>query len=111
MIEARNEVEYMYFKENLRPFMLQHFDAKWLRHIRMEGLNRTVNKLEAFTASHSFIPPRIRNVKQVNIPEIGNMLLYHMEMSHNTMSSPYGGYSVVNAKLLNELRKSYSLKD
>ncbi len=111
MIEARNEIEYVYFKENLRPFMLKHFDAKWLRHIRQKGLIHTANKLDTFTAGRSFVPPRIRNVEQVNIPEIGNMLSYRMEMSYNTMSSQYGGYSVVNAKLLNELRKSYSLKD
>jgi hypothetical protein len=107
-IRVRNEREYSFVENNIRPFSLRFYDFSWYEALTEHG------KLELYDA----LTQRITSPVKGNIPnldkfdrkEAENVSNYYLLMLRATRMAQYTGYAKINHELLEILRKEYRLE-
>ena len=109
-VRNRNNQEYAFIDEFVRPFTMKHFDFKWYDAFTQHGKLNITQQL-AQTNYHSPIPPRIKDLKDFNREEADGVAGYYLLILRATIQITYDNYIKANHQVLQELRKEYNFKN
>jgi hypothetical protein len=110
-VRYRNEQEYQFFANPVKPFILQHYDFKWLDNVRR--LSANAYYLISFISNingDTLIKGDILNLSTFNREDAGNMVMFYKTMMVSTRTLQLNDYIIANHKILSELRKNYKLE-
>ncbi len=111
-IRTRNEQEYQFFANPIKPFMLKHFDWSWLDKLRREDTAANVlDVINSYRQSNRNIESKILNISSFDRVEASNLVLFYKQMLVSTRSLQLNDYIITNRKILQVLRKNYSLEN
>ncbi|MBS1501820.1 MAG: hypothetical protein JST32_07145 [Bacteroidetes bacterium] len=106
----RNEQEYQYFANPLKPFLLKHFDFGWLNEMRNENVSPNIdNAFNDYMSGKIRATGSILNALSFDRNEAANMMSFYRQLVVSTNSLQLNNYIVDNKKVLQELRKDYPL--
>ncbi len=110
-VRYRNEQEYQFFANPIKPFILQHYDFKWVDNVRKMSANAYyLDLLHLYLDSDTLIKADILNLSTFNREEAANMVMFYKTMMVSTRTLQMNDYAVINHKILDELRKNYNLE-
>jgi hypothetical protein len=111
-LRTRNEQEYQFFANPIKPFLLKYYDWSWLDKIRREDTaSNVLDVLNNYRESNRFIEANILNASSFPREEASNMILFYKQMLVSSRSLQIHNYVVTNSKILRLLRENYSLED
>lgn len=107
-VRSRNEREYTFIENNMRPFSIKFYDFNWYESlVRQEDMALT----DALDRSmNSSMPAKIQNPGQFNRLEAQNIANYSLLMLRGTRKMQYAEYIRINHEILEILRKEFHLK-
>jgi hypothetical protein len=107
-VRNRNEREYSFVENNLRPFSIKFYDFNWYETLVKNGDLGLHEALE----QRLYVPAqgKIQNLDKFDRLEAQNIASYHLLMLRGTRKSQYMGYVKLNHELLQILRKEYHLQ-
>lgn len=109
-IRTRNEQEYQFFANPVKPFMLEHYDFRWVNELRKKDPNALIlNLINQYRAGNEIIPGELLNVSTLKRDEASNMILFYKQMLVSTRTLQLNNYMVTNREILEELRRTYKL--
>ena len=104
-IRTRNDKEYSFIENQLRPFSLAHYDFDWYEAFTQNG-KRTM--IEAQNQNlHVPFPGKIINPQTFSRQEAENIISYYLLMLRGTRQNQYANYITANHQLLETLRNEY----
>jgi hypothetical protein len=110
-VRYRNEQEYQFFANPIKPFMLKHYDFKWSDDLRKEDSNAyNFDLIRQYRKSNALIKANILNLSSFDRGEATNMIMFYKTMLVSSRTLQMNDYIKVNRILLQELRKNYKLK-
>ena len=110
-VRYRNEQEYQFFANPIKPFILQHYDFKWVDNVRKMSPNATsLDLLNLYQGSNKLIEANILNLSTFNRDEAANMVMFYKTMMVSSRTLQMNDYALINHKILEELRKTYKLE-
>jgi hypothetical protein len=110
-VRYRNDQEYQFFANPVKPFILKHYDFNWMNQVRrLEENAISLNLINHYRESDTTIKAGILNLSSFDRSEATNMILFYKQMLVSTRTLPMNDYINVNHKLLQELRQNYNLK-
>jgi hypothetical protein len=111
-VRYRNEQEYQFFANPIKPFMLEHYDFKWVDDVRKLSPDAYyLDLLGLYLESDTLIKANILNLPIFNRSEVANMIMFYKTMMVSSRTLQLHDYITINAKLLQALRKDYDLKN
>jgi len=110
-IRYRNEQEYQYFANPVKPFLLKYYDFNWMNQVRKQGENETaINLINWYRKSDTLIQASILNIASFDRGDAANMIAFYKQTLVSTRTLQMNDYIKTNGKLLHELRQHYKLK-
>jgi hypothetical protein len=110
-VRYRNEQEYQFFTNPIKPFILQHFDFGWVNELRKMDENAyNIDLISRYRKGNSVIKAGILNLPSFDRGEAVNMILFYKTMMVSSRTLQLNDYINANRKLLQVLRENYSLK-
>jgi hypothetical protein len=110
-VRYRNEQEYQFFANPIKPFMLKHYDFSWMNELRKQDENAVaINLINWYRKNNTTINAGILNLLSFDRGETSNMISFYKQMLVSTRTLQMNDYIAANHKLLQELRKNYKLK-
>ena len=110
-VRYRNEQEYQYFANPIKPFMLKYFDWSWLDKLRTaDTAANALDVINNYRQSNNNIESKILNLASLDRGEASNMILFYKQMLVSTRSLQLNNYIATNHKILQVLRENYSLE-
>jgi hypothetical protein len=110
-VRYRNEQEYQFFANPIKPFMLKHYDFNWMNEVRKQDENATaINLINCYRKSSAIINAGILNLASFDKGEASNMISFYKQMLVSTRTLQMNDYITTNRRLLQELRENYNLK-
>ena len=110
-IRYRNEQEYQFFANPIKPFMLKHYDFKWPDELRKRDQNAYyLDLIREYRKGDTVIKAKILNLSSFDKGEAANMIMFYKTMMSSSRSLQMNDYIKTNSRLLSELRKNYNLK-
>src|SRR5436190_22163889 len=110
-VRYRNEQEYQFFANPIKPFILQHYDFKWVDNVRKMSPNAAfLDLLNLYQSSKKLIEANILNLTTFNRDEAANMVMFYKTMMVSSRTLQMNDYALINHKILEELRKTYKLE-
>jgi hypothetical protein len=110
-IRTRNDQEYMFWSNPIKPFMLKHYDFQWMTRLRnvndTSAIHWLVKNYDKFIIDTN---GEIPEYESMNKSETINMLLFYRQMLVSTRTLQLNEYVNVSGKILEELRKEYHIK-
>src|SRR4030095_2674252 len=109
-IRFRNDQEYQFFANPIKPFMVKYFDFDWLTSMR--NVNDSVSiadvlyNIEKYNFHDKAV---IRNLPGFDRSEAANMVLFYKQMLISTRTLQLNQYMITNHEILEELRDNYKL--
>ncbi len=114
-IRFRNDQEYQFFASPLKSFLLAHYDFSWLDHLRQTyptpSNGSLLNVVHAYLIDKKTIEGTMLNTASINRGETTNMILFYKQILESTHSLQLDDYIAINKKILQVLRKNYSLQN
>jgi hypothetical protein len=111
-IRFRNDQEYQYFANPIKPFMLKYFDFDWLTQLRNINDTSAIAMLVYDYEKYNFhVKGMMRNISTLDRGEASSMILFFKQMLVSTRTLQLSEYVTTNHKILEELRHSYKLKN
>src|SRR6478672_5035858 len=111
-VRYRNEQEYQFFANPIKPFILQHYDFKWVDNVRKMSANAYyLDLLHLYLSSDTLIKADILNLLTFNRSEAANMVMFYKTMMVSSRTLQMNDYIKTNEKILQALRKKYPLKN
>ncbi len=110
-LRNRNSQEDAFIEGFLRPFMQKYYDFDWEDELTQYG---KISGLQAIMKSPTFIGIQshaIRNLKNFDRGDTEALATHYMLLSRITILLFYDPYIRANMELLQELRKTYDLKE
>ena len=109
-VRIRNEQEYQFFANPIKPYMLKHFDWSWIDNLRKQDTTATIlDVLNNYRQSSRIIESKILNLPEFDRVEASNMILFYKQMMVSTRTLQMNNYIETNHKILEDLRKNYKL--
>ena len=106
----RNEQDYQYFANPIKPFLLKHFDFNWLNQVRPENSNSNmIVVMDSYLRSNRIVKAEILNVGQFDRGEAANMVALYKALVISSNLLQINAYISTNKKILQELRQNYPL--
>src|SRR6185503_15116745 len=110
-VRYRNEQEYQFFANPIKPFILKHYDFKWPDELRKRNQNAYyLDLIREYKKGDTVINAQILNLASFDKGEAANMIMFYKTMMSSSRSLQMSDYIKTNSRLLNELRKNYNLK-
>lgn len=107
----RNDQEYQYFTNPVKPFLLKHYDFNWMNELsKMDETAYNMDLIARYRKGNALIKAPILNLPSFDKGEVINMILFYKAMLVSTRTLSMKDYITTNQKLLMELRKEYHLK-
>lgn len=111
-VRTRNEQEYQYFANPIKPFMLKYFDWSWIDNLRKQDTTPVVlDLINNYRRSNRIIESKILNIPSFDRGEASNMILFYKQMLVSTRTLQMSNYIQTNHKILKVLRENYSLEN
>jgi len=111
-VRARNDQEYMFWSDPIKPFLLRHCDFNWLNRIRANNVSaNSLDLVNNYQNSLDNIQGTILNLNSFDRTEASNIVMFLKQILIGTQTLQLHNYIVTNHKILDELRKDYSLKN
>ncbi|MEJ7675978.1 MAG: hypothetical protein WKF59_25585 [Chitinophagaceae bacterium] len=111
-VRYRNEQEYQFFANPVKPFMLKYYDWSWIDNLRKEDTTANVlDVINNYRKSNRNIESKILNISSLDRIEASNLLLFYKQMMVSSRTLQYKNYIITNHKILQVLRKNYSLEN
>jgi hypothetical protein len=108
----RNEQDYQYFANPIKPFLLKHFDFHWLNQVRKQNTNpNMISVMNNYLAGKQTIKGEILNGSQFNRLEAANMVDFYKALIISSNLLQLNSYISTNSKILEVLRKTYDLEN
>ena len=109
-VRYRNEQEYQFFANPVKPFILKHYDFSWVNEVRQmnkngNGIDFIINYLKGDT----IIKASILNLSTFDRIEAANMTMFYKTMFASSRTLQMKDYINANAKILQGLRENYDL--
>jgi hypothetical protein len=109
-VRYRNEQEYQFFANPVKPFILQHYDFKWVDNVRRMSENASyLDLLNLYRKSDTIIRANILNLPSFDRGEAANMVMFYKTMLVSSRTLQMNDYIKANAKILQVLRENYHL--
>ena len=109
-VRYRNEQEYQFFANPIKPFLLQHYDFKWIDSIRSMSANAyNIDLISLYLSKNTLINATILNLPSFNKEEASNMIMFYKTMLVSSRTLQLNDYIKANEKILQVLRKDYHL--
>jgi hypothetical protein len=109
-IRFRNDQEYQFFADPVKPFMLKYFDFGWLTQLRSLTDSIAIAELLYDLGKYNFHAKAvIRNLSSLDRGEAANMVLFYKQLLVSTRTLQLNQYVNTNHQILEELRNNYSL--
>jgi len=109
-IRTRNDQEYQFFANPIKPFMLEHYDFRWVNELRKKDPNALIlDLINQYRMSNETLSGEILNLPTFKKDEAANMILFYKQMLVSTRTLQLNAYIVTNHKILEELRRTYKL--
>jgi hypothetical protein len=110
-VRYRNEQEYQFFANPIKPFMLKHYDFKWNDELRKDDqTSYNLDLIREYRKNNDIIKADILNLSTFDRGEAANMVMFYKTMLLSTRTLQMNDYITANQKLLQELRLHYKLK-
>ena len=110
-VRDRNDQEYQYFSNPIKPFDLKHYDFNWMNELRkMDESGYNMDLINQYRKGNNIIPAEILNLSSFDRGEAINMIAFYKQMLVSTRTLAMKDYITTNHKLLEELRQNYKLK-
>ena len=110
-VRYRNEQEYQFFANPIKPFLLQHYDFKWVDNVRKMSANAYyLDLLHLYLSSDTLIKADILNLPTFNRNEAANMVMFYKTMMVSSRTLQMNDYHKNKHKILQALRKNYKLE-
>jgi hypothetical protein len=105
-VRDRNGQEYRFIEQFVRPFVLKHYDFKWMDTYTKNG---ELSLLKALSQAnfHSSIKPVIKNIQDFKREDAESIVAYYLLILRATRQIHYQAYMEKNHELLEALRKEY----
>ena len=111
-VRYRNEQEYQFFANPIKPFILKHFDFSWVNELRKMDENAyNIDLINRYRKGNTIINAGILNLPSFDRGEAVNMILFYKTMMVSSRTLQLNDYINANQKLLQVLRENYSLKN
>ncbi len=111
-IRYRNDQEYQFFADPIKPFLLKHFDWSWYDELRNKDTDTSsLSVINRYMQSSNFYKGQILHVESLDRIEAANMVLFYKQMLVSTRTLQLNNYVNLNHALLELLRKNYSLEN
>ena len=111
-VRYRNEQEYQFFANPVKPFLLEHYDFKWINDIRKISDNSYyLDLINLYRDSDTLISANILNLSTFNRDEAANMVMFYKTMVVSSRTLQMNDYIKANEKILQILRKDYHLEN
>ena len=111
-VRYRNEQEYQFFANPVKPFILQHYDFKWVDNVRRMSKNASyLALLDLYRKSDTIIRANILNMPSFDRGEAANMVMFYKTMLASSRTLQMNDYIKANIKILQVLRNNYSGKN
>jgi len=109
-VRNRNEQEYQFFADPIKPFMVKHYDFKWANELRKASPDAyNMDLIIQYRKGSNFIKADILNPSTFDRKEVVNIVMFYKAMLHSTRTLQMNEYVKANHKLLQALRDNYSL--
>jgi len=109
-LRYRNEQEYQFFANPVKPFILKHFDFTWVNDLRKTNENAYyMDLINSYRKSGTFIKANILNLASFDRVEAANMVMFYKAMLVASRTLQMKDYITANTKLLKALREKYNL--
>jgi len=106
----RNEQDYQYFANPVKPFLLKHFDFNWLNRVRPENSDANIIRvMDNYIRSNRTVKAEILNVEQFDRGEAANIVAFYKALVISTNLLQLNAYISTNRKILQVLRQTYPL--
>lgn len=110
-VRYRNEQEYQFFANPVKPFILRHYDFKWIDNVRkMNAGAYNMDLINLYQKSDTIIRADILNLPSFDRGETANMVMFYKTMIVSSRTLQMYDYIRANAKILEVLRKDYHLE-
>ena len=111
-IRLRNEQEYNFYEQTLRPFLYKHYDYEWHELLTQDGNIAAIDALKNYLASDSNqFEGRIKNSNSFDRDAAYSITSHFILMLRGSRIVQLEPYIEAISKLLKELRKNYKIKD
>ena len=109
-LRNRNQMELTYTQEIINPFFLKHSDQNWFDKISQDTSIFSFIALQKYENSDDQIPFQFQKPDHFdNIEAINIVGLYQLTF-RGSLRKQYHDYEILNAKLLEVLRKEYKIE-
>jgi hypothetical protein len=109
-IRYRNEQEYQFFANPVKPFILKHYDFSWVNELRKMNENGNgIDLIKNYRKSDTIIKGNILNLSSFDRIEAANMAMFYKTMFASSRTLQMKDYINANAKILQGLRENYDL--
>jgi hypothetical protein len=109
-IRFRNDQEYQFFANPIKPFMVKYFDFDWLTSLRNVNDSVSIADVLYNIEKYNFHAKAvIRNLSGFDRSEAANMVLFYKQMLISTRTLQLSQYLITNHEILQELRDNYKL--
>ena len=109
-VRFRNEQEYQFFASPVKPFIMDHYDFKWIDNLR--GLKPDalyLDLLSLYLNSDTVIHANILNLPSFSRGEAANMIMFYKTMMASSRTLQMNDYMEANKRMLQVLRNDYKL--
>ena len=109
-IRFRNQQEYQFFSDPLKPFCIKHFDFNWLDSVRNGNYEKNIlDVIHNYQESGTTVKAEILNLDSFDRKEAINIILFWKQLIISTQTLQLKEYIATNHKILEELRHNYTL--
>ena len=109
-LKNRNEMEWTYVHEIINPYYLKHNDQDWVDKISRDSSVFILVTLQKYENSEEQISFHFMKPDNFDRVEATNIVGLYQLTFRGSMRRQYHDYEVLNAKLLEALRKEYKMK-
>ena len=109
-IKVRNEQEYDFLAEFIRPFMIDHYDYKWLMLITKEGSTGSFVAFQKYLSGDTTIQSTLLNVDKLDKQKAYNIISHYLNIIRGSRQLHAQNYIDVNKKLLKVLKDNYNVE-
>jgi len=110
-VRNRNDQEYQFFANPVKPFILKHFDFNWVNDLRKRNENAYyMDLITDYRKNDTFIKAAILNLPAFDRVEAANMAMFYKGMLVSSRTLQMKDYMKANANILQVLRENYHLE-
>lgn len=110
-IKTRNEQEYLFVSQNIRPIMFNHYDYAWHNIITRDGTIPIHDALQSYLAGEENIKVELKNLKQLDRQYIYNITSHYLLILRGSRQLQIDSYMKINTNLMQSLRENYDVED